>query len=66
MTTQETLIPRKRRGPLPTGQGVPVMVRFMPAALADLDAWIASQPDAPSRPEAIRRLIAATLSDKRG
>ena len=42
------------------------MVRFMPAALAYLDAWISAQPDNPSRPEAIRRLIAATLSDKPG
>ena len=33
------------------------MVRLQPDNLAALDAYIASQPDAPSRPEAIRRLI---------
>ena len=33
-----------------------VGVRFPPDALAALDAWVATQPDAPSRPEAVRRL----------
>lgn len=66
MTTQETLIPRKRRGPAPTGQGIPVMVRFVPDQLAQVDAWITAQPDAPTRPEAVRRLIAAALADKAG
>ncbi len=61
MTTQETLISRKRRGPAPTGQGVPVLVRLHPEQLAALDAWIESQPDAPSRPEAVRRILAAGL-----
>jgi hypothetical protein len=29
--------------------------------LATLDAWIAEQPDAPTRPEAVRRLMVAGL-----
>jgi hypothetical protein len=58
MPDQETLQPRKRRGPLPTGQGFPIQVRLQPVQLAVLDAWIAKQPDPkPSRPEAIRRLV---------
>jgi len=36
-------------------------VRLQPDNLAGLDAWIARQPDAPSRPEAIRRLIERAL-----
>lgn len=32
-------------------------VRLQPDALARLDAWISAQPDAPSRPEAVRRLL---------
>jgi hypothetical protein len=57
---------QKRRGPLPTGKGEPVMVRIQPAQLAALDAWIARRPDPkPSRPEAIRRLLDAQLNGKR-
>ncbi|GAN78508.1 hypothetical protein Asru_0973_03 [Acidisphaera rubrifaciens HS-AP3] len=36
-------------------------VRLQDDALAALDAWITRQPDAPSRPEAIRRLIETGL-----
>jgi hypothetical protein len=39
-----------------------VMVRLPPSTLSRLDAWIAGLSDAPSRPEAIRRLIEAGLS----
>jgi len=60
---QETLQPRKRRGPAPTGKGTPVQVRFQPDQLARLDAWIAEQGDAPSRPEAARRLIDKALAE---
>jgi len=52
-----TVQPQKRRGPPPTGKGTPIQVRLQPAPLAELDAWSAEQPDNPSRPEAIRRLI---------
>jgi hypothetical protein len=37
--------------------GTPIMVRVQPAELASLDAWIKHQPDALSRPEAVRRLM---------
>jgi hypothetical protein len=44
------------------GRGEGVMVRFhQNGLLAQLDAWIAKQDDAPSRPEAIRRLLAKAL-----
>jgi hypothetical protein len=59
--TQETLQPRKRRGPAPTGQGTPIQVRLQPGILAKLDALIAKQPKPVSRPEAIRAFIAAGL-----
>jgi hypothetical protein len=58
MGTQETVQPKKRRGPAPTGHGTPVQVRLQPDQLAPLDAWIAAQPDPkPSRPEAIRLAV---------
>lgn len=67
MAQQETLIPKKRRGPAPTGQGTPVLVRLQPDQLARLDAWIAAQPEpAPTRPEAVRRLLAAALDLSHG
>jgi hypothetical protein len=58
MSGQETLLTKKRRGPTPSGQGHVVGVRLQPDQLAQVDAWAAAQDDAPSRPEAIRRLVA--------
>jgi hypothetical protein len=61
-----TVIPRKKRGPTPTGKGTPVMVRLLPTPLNSLDAWIAAQPEPkPTRPEAIRRLVEQALRDDR-
>ena len=59
MSEQETLIPKKRRGPAPTGQGTPIMVRLHSDLLAIIDAWIAQRPDPkPTRPEIIREALA--------
>ncbi|MGL3210846.1 hypothetical protein [Bradyrhizobium sp. BR 1433] len=45
------------------GKGAPqIGLRLPPAELAAVDSWIAKQEDKPSRPEAIRRLLALTLS----
>jgi len=40
------------------------MTRLQSGQLDQLDAWIAKQDDAPSRPEAIRRLLAKALGKK--
>jgi hypothetical protein len=41
-----------------------VGVSLLPELFARLNAWIAAQPEPrPGRPEAIRRLIAASLAD---
>jgi metal-responsive CopG/Arc/MetJ family transcriptional regulator len=58
------MISRKRRGPLPTGKGVPILVRLQPALLDVLDSWIASQAISTSRPAAIRRLIEFALAEQ--
>lgn len=64
MSEQQTSIARKRRGPLPTGQGTQVQVRMLPDLLGALDRWIEAQPDPkPSRPEAARRLIRKALEE---
>jgi hypothetical protein len=58
MTDQETVEPRKRRGPKPTGKGTSIHLRLLPKLLGRLDAWIEAQPDPkPTRPEAIRFLL---------
>jgi len=65
MAKQETLITKKRRGPAPTGVGTLIGVRMLPDALADLDAWIEKQKDKPTRPQAIRQLVAKALDKPR-
>ena len=63
---KQTVIAKKRRGPVPTGKGQQVVVRMQPVPLADLDSWIKRQkePDL-SRPEAIRRLVELGLKVKK-
>ena len=51
-------IKKRRYGPLPTGKGVPVLVRLQPDMVAMVDEWIAVQPKPVSRPEAIRQMLA--------
>jgi hypothetical protein len=53
---------KKSRGRPKTGIGPLIGVRLYPDMQAQLDAWIAKQGDKPSRPEAIRRLLAKALS----
>jgi hypothetical protein len=56
---------RKKSGPKPTGKGRPITVRIQPPQLAALDAWIKVQPKPrPTRPAAIRVLLAAALGAK--
>jgi hypothetical protein len=59
--SRQSVIPKKKRGPPPTGKGEPIMVRMHKPQLSRLDDWIAGQGDNPSRPEAIRRLLEHAL-----
>ncbi len=53
----------KKIGRPKTGIGTPVQVRLSPEQLTALDEWIAGCPaPKPSRPEAIRMLMVATLA----
>ncbi len=56
-----SVVPRKKRGPAPTGKGTQIQVRLQPEQLAELDAWIKKQEIPPTRPEAIRGMIDAML-----
>jgi hypothetical protein len=58
---EQTVQPKKRRGPAPTGKGMPVQVRLQPAQLEALDAWIAKQSQPLTRPEAIRAMMETIL-----
>jgi hypothetical protein len=53
-------VSKKRIGRPPVGSTL-VGVRLPPDELAPLDEWIAKQENTPSRPEAIRRLVARAL-----
>ena len=58
MTSQETLLTRKRRGPKPTGKGKMIGVRMHGDVLDPLDAWIATQPDPTiTRQQAILQIL---------
>jgi metal-responsive CopG/Arc/MetJ family transcriptional regulator len=61
---RQSVISQKKRGPPPTGKGVPILVRLQPPLLADVDQWIAKQDIPFTRPEAIRRLIDSALAGK--
>jgi hypothetical protein len=67
MSAQDTVKSQKRRGPPATGKGEPILVRVQPELLAAVDTWIAERrasiadPQALSRPEALRQLAAEAL-----
>jgi len=60
-TTREITKSGRKRAP---ETGTPVLVRLQADPLAAIDDWRRSQPDLPSRSEAIRRLVELGL--KRG
>jgi hypothetical protein len=64
MSISDTQKKRGRGRPSTGGQMLGTMVRMPPDRIAELDAWRAAQPDPkPSRPEAIRRLLAKALAN---
>jgi len=60
-----SVVPKKKRGPAPTGKGVQVGERWHPCELAAIDAWIAASADKTlTRAHTIRRLVALGLKAK--
>jgi hypothetical protein len=60
-----SVVPKKRRGPPPTGKGTQVGERWHASELAAIDAWIAASSDKTlTRAHAIRRLVALGLKVK--
>jgi hypothetical protein len=59
------VVPKKRRGPPPSGKGTQVGERWHASELAAIDAWIAASSDNTlTRAHAIRRLVALGLKVK--
>jgi hypothetical protein len=54
--------PKKRGRPKTTGRGQLIGIRLHKPLLSALDGWIVGQESAPSRPEAIRRLLEQALA----
>jgi hypothetical protein len=53
--------PQKKKRGAP-GKGTLIKLRLQPGPLARVDQWAALQKDAPSRPEAVRRLVELGLA----
>lgn len=53
------MVPKKRRGPAPTGKGVQIQVRLHEPMLSRVDEWVRkfAPGEGLSRPEAIRRML---------
>jgi hypothetical protein len=60
-TGEITKSPKKR----PQATGEPVLTRFQPPLLQQIDDWRRNQGDLPGRPEAIRRLVENALTNNR-
>jgi len=54
----------KNLGGRPRVDSTPITLRVHPRSLAALDNWRREQPDIPTRPEAVRRIIDETLRAK--
>jgi hypothetical protein len=65
MAKSKVSVNRKKRIGRPPVGAVLVGVRVPPDELALLDDWVAKQDDAPSRPEAIRRLLVRGLKSEK-
>jgi hypothetical protein len=52
----------RKRGRPATGRGAQIQVRLQPILLKQIDLWRGDRSDAPSRPEAIRRLVQLGLA----
>jgi hypothetical protein len=55
---------KSKRGRPATGKGELLGVRLQPDLMSALDQWIEKQPEPkPGRPEAVRRIVKAALSE---
>ena len=55
--SSQSVVPKKRPGPAPTGKGAQVQVRLQPDALEAVDQFCAAWNQPVTRPQAIRMLL---------
>jgi hypothetical protein len=58
---RRSVVPQKKKRGAP-GKGTLINLHLAPGLLARVDRWAAAQKDAPSRPEAVRRLVELGLA----
>ena len=64
MTSEAVTPKKKKRGPVPTGQGTPVLVRMQPLLLTALASWAAEKGNSKlSRPETVRQALMEHLQN---
>ena len=64
MKSESAVSKKKKRGPAPTGQGTPVLVRMQPLLLTALDSWAAEKGNSGlSRPETVRQALMEHLQN---
>jgi hypothetical protein len=59
-----SVVPKKKRGPAPTGKGIQIGMRWHGPELTMIDDWVAVQSKPYTRSEAIRRLVELGLKAK--
>jgi hypothetical protein len=64
MPKQEKSVHKKRGRPPGRRYGETIPMRLSSALKDEVDAWADKQPDAPSRSEALRRLVELALASK--
>lgn len=64
MVEQEKTVVSRKRGPKPTGKGLPIVVRLQPDLLSALDGYIQSMDPDATRPEAVRRALSEWLEER--
>ncbi len=64
MPKQEKSVHKKRGRPRGRRYGETIPMRLSSALKDEVDAWADKQPDAPSRSEALRRLVKLALAAK--
>jgi hypothetical protein len=65
--SRKKVVPKKKPGRKPTGKDPMLALRAPPEFTARVEDWAKTQPDQPSRSEALRRLVemALKIKDKR-
>jgi hypothetical protein len=65
MARQQKILEKKKLGRPAIGKGLQFNAMLRPELAEAIDNWRSEQPDTPSRPEAVRRLIEQALTAKR-